>query len=100
MVQLITIQNLVEIPIIYFVINDVEKWWRSKDLSHYNLIIIIKILFSMMLIWKEWTTNNKLNKLKKRKMSNMNTITTTQKIFMMRRLIMMRILIRTNWMGY
>ena len=38
--------------------------------------------------------------LKKNKISNMNTITTTQNIFEIGVFIIMRILIRSNWMGY
>ena len=53
-----------------------------------------------MSIWQEWTTNNKYNKLKKNKMSNMNTKETTQRIFTMGILITMRRLIRKNRMGY
>ena len=46
-----------------------------------------------MFIWKGWTINNKLNKLKITNIKNIKTITTTQNIFMM------RILIRQNCMG-
>ena len=45
----------------------------------------------------------KLNKLKKTKMMNMINmikITTTHKTFTVRGLIMMKILIRNNWMSY
>ena len=37
--------------------------------------------------------------LKKNKISNMNTLTTTQTIFEIGVFIIMRILIRSNWMG-
>ena len=37
--------------------------------------------------------------LKKNKISNMNTLTTTQTIFLIGVFIIMRILIRSNWMG-
>ena len=54
-----------------------------------------------MSIWQEWTTtNNKLKKLKKTKMINVNTKTTNQKIFNIKILIMIRLFIRKNWMGY
>ena len=52
-----------------------------------------------MLIWQEWTTKNKLNQLKKMNTKNMNTITTTQNIFMMRRFLMTKILIMKTYMG-
>ena len=52
-----------------------------------------------MKIWQEWITNNKLNKLNKTKVRNMNKKTKMQMIFMMRALIMTSILVRKNWMG-
>ena len=54
--------------ITYLVINAVEKMAEEqgfKSLKCYN--IKIKNLFSLMLIWQEWTTNKKLNKEKKEK---------------------------------
>ena len=41
-----------------------------KSLSFYNKIT--KENISLVSIWKEWTTNKKLNKLKKTKMRNIN----------------------------
>ena len=41
-----------------------------------------------------------IKKLNKTKMSYMNTIITTQRIFTIRMLIIMIRLIRKNWMGY
>ena len=53
-----------------------------------------------MLILQEWTTNNKFNKPNKTKMTNMNTITTAQKMITMMILIKMRKFIRNNRMRY
>ena len=57
-----------------------------------------------MSIWQEWTTNNRYKKSKKTNTRNMNTKTNTKttvnKIFTMRRLIIIRILISKNCMGY
>ena len=99
--QLVTMNKVSKTPITDDVINTVEKWRRIRGLSHKHFIIIKKKkLVSLLLIWQEWTNNNKLNKQNKTNMSKFNTITITQNIFMMRILIGMRRVIRNNWVGY
>ena len=62
-----------------------------KSLKFYNNKKIE--IISLVWIWQEWTTNNKLKELKTMNISDMDMITTTQEIFMM------IILIKKNWMG-
>ena len=51
MVKLITGEKLFKIPITDVVINDIQKWWWRKDLSHKKYITEKrKKLFSLMLI--------------------------------------------------
>ena len=64
---------------------------RFKSLNFYN--IKKKEIISLMLIWQEWTNNNKYNKYNKTNMRNLNMKTTTQKIFTMEILITMERLI-------
>ena len=101
--KLIMRPKVLDIPITDVVIHAIEKWRRIMYLSHENFITEKrKELFFLMLILQEWTTttNNKQERLKKTRMNNINTKITIQKVFMIRILNMMRILIRKDWMGY
>ena len=96
--QLITIPNVFEIPITDVVVNTVEKWMRINDLSHWKIIMEKrKTLFFLMLIWntkKNWTSWRKWRwVIWMQKPQNMI-------YFMMGRLIIIRILIKKNLLGY
>ena len=92
--------KLFEIPITYVVTNDVEKWRRRKELIHYNFITKKSKIISPDVDLERVAHQQQIEKLKKIKMQNMNTIITAHNMFIMRRFIMMRRLIRKNWIGY